>query len=670
VYDPGNTNHKLLTGSGPHSIAYNQVAFVQAGTIVSGAVIPDWNSKLVVLGTANFTTLPTNGLEIYNTGTLTVPTLTIESSAKFFNYGKITLSGLMTVDGQVDNKSTIIAPTVIVNGMSTFLNKGQLSVAQDLTVTASGTFDNSGHVTIGNDLLIDRNGIVVTSLTIINVGRNLAITGGGSLKNAGQVKVTGLTKIDGVGKYQALEASKLTTGSIDISSQLIGPATGSGLINVTGTIPSKLEVGVVVNGNINLCSPPGFSVGTSATILAGISQNCLLAVNEAVNVAVFGRELSDKTYEFSNHLGNVLTTVSDMKIGVDVNNDNLYDYYRAVIRSSQDYYAGGAPMPGRTFNANGYRYGHNTQEKVEELGSGHYTAEYWEYDSRLLRRWNREPIEEHNVFQSPYTVNFNNPISNTDPDGDNPIIGRLVTRALTSRAALRVGMRVTPIAAPVAAFLSNPSNVTLIKESAAFLVGMVYEGPDDICPDCKGDELSRVIRGLNSTLKGVIPKLSPMIKNNVQMKGVVEAVSRLADGQFTATNFGEKALAKVSKQPWFNYQKQINGIAGEVGFSLNGVSFDGMKGGTLLEAKGVGYKKLLSGVENIKNYVLDGWLNQAKRQVQAASGTGATIEWHFAEQEAADAFKNLLNEKAEFDISKIKIIVTPMDWSKIPKKKK
>ena len=75
-------------------------------------------------------------------------------------------------------------------------------------------------------------------------------------------------------------------------------------------------------------------------------------------------------------------------------------------------------MPGRSFNESEYRYGAaNGQEKVDEIsGSGnHYTAEYWEYDSRTLRRWNIDPVvKEH---ESPYATFANNPIWFSDPNG-------------------------------------------------------------------------------------------------------------------------------------------------------------------------------------------------------------------------------------------------------------
>src|SRR5690554_3614816 len=57
-----------------------------------------------------------------------------------------------------------------------------------------------------------------------------------------------------------------------------------------------------------------------------------------------------------------------------------------------------------------YRFGFNGQEKVNEIsGMGnHNTAEFWEYDTRLGRRWNVDPVDQISV--SNYAVNGNNPI--------------------------------------------------------------------------------------------------------------------------------------------------------------------------------------------------------------------------------------------------------------------
>ena len=60
-------------------------------------------------------------------------------------------------------------------------------------------------------------------------------------------------------------------------------------------------------------------------------------------------------------------------------------------------------MQGRTYQAtptSKYRYSINGQEKESELNDNITTAEYWEYDSRIVRRWNVDPRP--NVSISPY----------------------------------------------------------------------------------------------------------------------------------------------------------------------------------------------------------------------------------------------------------------------------
>ncbi|MCG9881829.1 MAG: hypothetical protein MH472_14635, partial [Bacteroidia bacterium] len=74
----------------------------------------------------------------------------------------------------------------------------------------------------------------------------------------------------------------------------------------------------------------------------------------------------------------------------------------------------------RVFSANEYRFGFNGQEKDDEVsGDGNtMTAEFWEYDARLGRRWNLDPIIYD--WQSGYACINNNPIYFTDPNGDEP----------------------------------------------------------------------------------------------------------------------------------------------------------------------------------------------------------------------------------------------------------
>jgi RHS repeat-associated protein len=109
----------------------------------------------------------------------------------------------------------------------------------------------------------------------------------------------------------------------------------------------------------------------------------------------------------------VLAVVSDAKLPA------------AKVLSHTDYYAFGGAMPGRSGGAN-YRYGFNTQEKSPELAPGHYTAEFWEYDARVGRRWNLDPVVK--PHESGYGVFANNPLLFIDPDGRDIGLGNLYSK--------------------------------------------------------------------------------------------------------------------------------------------------------------------------------------------------------------------------------------------------
>jgi YD repeat-containing protein len=130
----------------------------------------------------------------------------------------------------------------------------------------------------------------------------------------------------------------------------------------------------------------------------------------------WNRKLGYKNYELSNHLGNVLVTISDRKLPVQGNPLTLVGKYLADVVATNDYSAFGAPMVGRGFNSPSYRYGFNGQEKDSELGEGVTTAEFWEYDSRLGRRWNIDP-EPIKTF-SDYSCFGDNPIKYSDIKGN------------------------------------------------------------------------------------------------------------------------------------------------------------------------------------------------------------------------------------------------------------
>ena len=101
---------------------------------------------------------------------------------------------------------------------------------------------------------------------------------------------------------------------------------------------------------------------------------------------------------------------------------------------NEKHYSFGMPMPERSFSMESYRYGMNGQEKNDEIsGNGnHTTALYWEYDTRLGRRWNLDPVKK--SWQSDYACFSNSPIWKVDPDGDDDFFdseGKLIKQTNT-----------------------------------------------------------------------------------------------------------------------------------------------------------------------------------------------------------------------------------------------
>jgi RHS repeat-associated protein len=122
----------------------------------------------------------------------------------------------------------------------------------------------------------------------------------------------------------------------------------------------------------------------------------------------------------------VLVTISDRKKGIaDPLNAALIKFFEPVMLSGTDYYPFGMAM--RVGGESKYKYGYNGQEMSNEIkGEGNsYTAEFWEYDPRLGRRWNMDPVYKH----SPYETYGGNPIAFADPNGADTInITRTTTR--------------------------------------------------------------------------------------------------------------------------------------------------------------------------------------------------------------------------------------------------
>jgi hypothetical protein len=130
-----------------------------------------------------------------------------------------------------------------------------------------------------------------------------------------------------------------------------------------------------------------------------------------------------KRYELTNHLGNVLATISDKVVDSAIG--GVVDHYEAEILSAQDYYPFGMLQPDRQWSLGSYRYGFNGQEKSDEIkgGGNSYTAQFWEYDPRIGRRWNLDPKLK--IGESAYLTFSGNPVWLNDPLGDSSVFDHM-----------------------------------------------------------------------------------------------------------------------------------------------------------------------------------------------------------------------------------------------------
>jgi len=124
------------------------------------------------------------------------------------------------------------------------------------------------------------------------------------------------------------------------------------------------------------------------------------------------RALGLKSFELSNHLGNVLVTVSDKPI-YKVSSTTIF--FQPEVTSISDYYPFGAPIHGRGYASEGYRFGFNGKEIDDETQTQDYGMRI--YDWGLGRFLSVDPLAAKYPWQSPYVSMDNNPILKNDLTG-------------------------------------------------------------------------------------------------------------------------------------------------------------------------------------------------------------------------------------------------------------
>ena len=125
-----------------------------------------------------------------------------------------------------------------------------------------------------------------------------------------------------------------------------------------------------------------------------------------------------KQYELSNHLGNVLATISARPRLIYDQNENFL-YKEADVTSVSDYYPFGMMMPSRHWQSDSYRFGFNGMEADNELkGNGNsYDFGARIYDARVGRWLNVDPWQKKYPDLNPYNSMENKPIIMVDENG-------------------------------------------------------------------------------------------------------------------------------------------------------------------------------------------------------------------------------------------------------------
>ena len=207
-----------------------------------------------------------------------------------------------------------------------------------------------------------------------------------------------------------------------------------------------------------------------------------------------------KTCELSNHLGNVLATISDRRYGVSSNGSTI-DHFNPVVLDANDYYPFGSLEPGRTYDASTfYRYGFNGKENDNEVKGEGDQQDYGMriYDPRVGRFLSVDPIKGKYPELTPYQFSSNTPVWAVDQDGRE---AKVVVVKETTKAVLRVAAKDgVEQGAKVIALHSAPELLPLGARILGGILGIVvdvltpdYEGPN--APH--GNEIRNPIGGFN-----------------------------------------------------------------------------------------------------------------------------------------------------------------------------
>ncbi|MCX6317425.1 MAG: hypothetical protein NTW29_09060 [Bacteroidetes bacterium] len=139
---------------------------------------------------------------------------------------------------------------------------------------------------------------------------------------------------------------------------------------------------------------------------------------EVNSTGIYTFTRGNKFFELSNHLGNVLVTISDRKL--QVQNQTVTTeiaYYASDVITATDYYPFGMDMVGRKFGlAN--RYGFNGKERDIDMNSlTAYDYGFRIYNPAIGKFLSVDPLTGSYPWYTPYQFAGNKPINCIDLDG-------------------------------------------------------------------------------------------------------------------------------------------------------------------------------------------------------------------------------------------------------------
>ena len=215
----------------------------------------------------------------------------------------------------------------------------------------------------------------------------------------------------------------------------------------------------------------------------------------------FTRQLDNKHYEMTNHLGNVLATVTDRKLPLDLDTDpTTIDAFDPVFSSAHSYYPFGMIQPNaQNLVSAGYRFGFNGMEMDDEVKGGGNSLDFGAriYDPRVGKWLSGDPLESKYPSWSTYNFTLDNPLYFVDETGEG---------------------------AEVSKILDDQGNVSAIQVTATIYIYSDVVAASDLKLHAQNFELSIEDQWSNISTMNYRGKKVPIVFDvNVQSVGISEA---------------------------------------------------------------------------------------------------------------------------------------------------